>query len=142
MECDEYCPAGLVRNELGVGFLIGLDGLLRRILLDAQLELHARPEGIERAEDRKTVPVLRTDAPGGTSVDHLVLDQSPVQVDGYEVAVAAVLFETGDRFVQKFGFEDDDADLVTDSLLIFAASVQRVISTELPTVMRFFVDSM
>ena len=62
----------------------------------------------------RQIPVLRTDAPGGTSVNNVVLYQSPVHVDGYEVAVATVLFETGDRFVQKFGFEDDDADLVTD----------------------------
>ena len=62
----------------------------------------------------ETIPILQTDAPSGTSVNNVVLYQSPVHVDGYEVAVAAVLFETGDLFVQKFGFEDDDADLVAD----------------------------
>ena len=112
--CDVLSFPGSICYELHVGFRISLGGLLRGILLDAQLELHARSEGVEGTQDCKTISILPADAPGGAPVNHFVLDKSPVQTDGYEVAVAAVLFETGDRFVQKFGFEDDDADLVAD----------------------------
>ena len=65
-------------------------------------------------EDGKTIPVLFADTADGMSVDNVVFDKSPVQMNGYEIAVAIVLFETGDGFVHKFGFEDDDANLVMD----------------------------
>lgn len=103
-----------VSDEFLVGTCVSLCILLRGIPLHAQLEFDTRPQGIERSEDGKTIPILFTDAAGGTSVDNIILDQSVLQVDGDKIAVTVVLFETGDGFVHEFGFEDDDADLVTD----------------------------